>query len=303
MLSASKLPLFFWAEAIATACYTQNRSLIILRHKKTPYHIINDRKPTLKHLHIFGCRCYITRDGENLDKMKEKGDPSDAPFEAYEFINPFCTPIQEVAESSSCNIDNSNMHTFYQRHHFEYHWTKDHPLEQVRGNPSKSVQTRRYLSIDPEMCMFALTVSTVEPTNIKEAMVDHKDEDSTIIRNKARLVVKGYKQEEGIDFEESFAPVARLEAEEVYVNPPDGFVDPDHPEKVYRLRKALYRLKQASRAWYDALLTLLMSKDFSKGCLDTSKSTSGGILILGNKLVSWMSKKQDCTLMLTAEAE
>ncbi|GKF40338.1 retrovirus-related pol polyprotein from transposon TNT 1-94, partial [Tanacetum coccineum] len=75
MLSASKLPLFFWAEAIATACYTQHRSLIISRHEKTPYHIINDRKPTLKHLHIFGCTCYLVRDGENLDKMKEKGDP------------------------------------------------------------------------------------------------------------------------------------------------------------------------------------------------------------------------------------
>ncbi|GJY72322.1 retrovirus-related pol polyprotein from transposon TNT 1-94 [Tanacetum coccineum] len=75
MLSASKLPLFFWAEAIATACYTQNRSIIILTHEKTPYHIINDRKPSIKHLHIFGCICYLTRDGDNLDKMKEKGDP------------------------------------------------------------------------------------------------------------------------------------------------------------------------------------------------------------------------------------
>ncbi|GJX21279.1 retrovirus-related pol polyprotein from transposon TNT 1-94 [Tanacetum coccineum] len=75
MLSASKLPLFFWAEAIATACYTQNRSIIILTHEKTAYHIINDRKPSIKHLHIFGCTCYLTRDGENLNKMKEKGDP------------------------------------------------------------------------------------------------------------------------------------------------------------------------------------------------------------------------------------
>nr|GFB28286.1 retrovirus-related Pol polyprotein from transposon TNT 1-94 [Tanacetum cinerariifolium] len=73
MLSASKLPLFFWAEAIATACYTQNRSMII--PDKTPYHIINDRKPSIKYLHIFCCICYLTRDGENLDKMKEKGDP------------------------------------------------------------------------------------------------------------------------------------------------------------------------------------------------------------------------------------
>ncbi|GJY38953.1 retrovirus-related pol polyprotein from transposon TNT 1-94 [Tanacetum coccineum] len=75
MLSASKLPLSFWGEAVATACYTQNWSIIISTHGKMAYHIINDRKPLIKHLHIFGCICYITRDGENLDKMKEKGDP------------------------------------------------------------------------------------------------------------------------------------------------------------------------------------------------------------------------------------
>nr|GEX87263.1 reverse transcriptase domain-containing protein [Tanacetum cinerariifolium] len=62
------------AEAIATACFTQNRSLVIPRHEKTPYHIINDRKPSVKFFHIFGSVCYIVRDGENLDKMKEKGD-------------------------------------------------------------------------------------------------------------------------------------------------------------------------------------------------------------------------------------
>ncbi|GJU33376.1 hypothetical protein Tco_1176965 [Tanacetum coccineum] len=65
------------------------------------------------------------------------------------------------------------MHTFYQRHHSDYQWTKNHPLEQVHGNPSKPVQTRRQLATDPEMCMFALTVSTAERKNIKEAMVDH----------------------------------------------------------------------------------------------------------------------------------
>nr|GFC69083.1 retrovirus-related Pol polyprotein from transposon TNT 1-94 [Tanacetum cinerariifolium] len=74
MLSAAKVPLFFWAEAIATACFTQNRSLVIPRHEKTPYHIINERKPSVKFFHIFGSVCYIVRDAENLDKMKEKGD-------------------------------------------------------------------------------------------------------------------------------------------------------------------------------------------------------------------------------------
>ncbi|GKB77105.1 putative zinc finger, CCHC-type containing protein [Tanacetum coccineum] len=290
MLSASKLPLFLWAEAIAVACYTQNRSIIIPKHEKTAYYIINDRKPLIRHLHIFCCTCYLTKNGENLDKIKEKGDscilvgystqskgyrvynkrtrlivksinlrfdeikelfetsvanntsglvlqrhkasdydnsgpapqlqnvspladiiaPSqpeldllfgplydefftvgtssvnksssptdnskqqdtppitniqssteptnpttninveennynqaaDTQFQQDEFINPLCTPVQEIVESSSRNINNSNMHTFYQPHNSEYRWTKDHPLEQVRGNPSKPVQTR-----------------------------------------------------------------------------------------------------------------------------------------------------------------
>ncbi|GKC81844.1 retrovirus-related pol polyprotein from transposon TNT 1-94 [Tanacetum coccineum] len=74
ILSSAKFPLFFWAEAIATTCFTQNCSLVIPRHEKTPYHIINARKPSVKFFHIFGSLCYIVRDGENLDKMKEKGD-------------------------------------------------------------------------------------------------------------------------------------------------------------------------------------------------------------------------------------
>ncbi|GJR26243.1 retrovirus-related pol polyprotein from transposon TNT 1-94 [Tanacetum coccineum] len=182
MLSASKLPLFFWVEAISTACYTQNRSIIIPTHEKTAYHIINDKKPSIKHLYIFSCTWYLTRDGENLDKMKEKGDPcilenndnqaEDAQSQQDEFINPFCTLVREITESSSRNIDNSNMHTFNQPKDSEYRWTKDHPLSQVRRNPSKPVQTRCQLATDPKMCMFTLTVSTAESKNIKEAMAD-----------------------------------------------------------------------------------------------------------------------------------
>ncbi|GKC64103.1 retrovirus-related pol polyprotein from transposon TNT 1-94 [Tanacetum coccineum] len=124
------------------------------------------------------------------------------------------------------------------------------------------------------------------------------DELGGILKNKARLVARGYRQEEGIDFEESFAPVARLEAiriflafaahmnmvvyqmdvktaflngnlrEEVYVSQPDGFVDPDKPNYVYKLKKDLYGLKQAPRAWYDMLSLNLISNDFLKGLLD-----------------------------------
>ncbi|GKC66460.1 retrovirus-related pol polyprotein from transposon TNT 1-94 [Tanacetum coccineum] len=97
---------------------------------------------------------------------------ADTQFQHDEFINPFCTPVREITESSSCNINNLNMHTFYQPYDSEYRWTKDHSLEQVCGNPSKPVQSRRQLATDSKMCMFALTVSTTEPKNIKEAMDD-----------------------------------------------------------------------------------------------------------------------------------
>nr|GFC09000.1 retrovirus-related Pol polyprotein from transposon TNT 1-94 [Tanacetum cinerariifolium] len=124
------------------------------------------------------------------------------------------------------------------------------------------------------------------------------DEEQTVIRNKSCLVVRGYRQEEGIDFEESFAPVARMEAiriflayvahksfsmyqmdvktsflhgslkEDVYVCQREGFIDADHPSHVYKLKKALYGLKQAPKAWYDELSTFLLQNHFFKGTID-----------------------------------
>nr|GFA91671.1 retrovirus-related Pol polyprotein from transposon TNT 1-94 [Tanacetum cinerariifolium] len=129
------------------------------------------------------------------------------------------------------------------------------------------------------------------------------DEYGDVLKNKAQLVAKGYRQEEGIDFEESFASVAHIEAirifianatsrnmtvyqmdvkmaflngdlkEEVYVSQPEGFVDPDHPTHVYRLKKAQYRLKQAPRAWYDMLSRFLLDNSFSKGVGDPTLFT------------------------------
>ncbi|GJR95757.1 retrovirus-related pol polyprotein from transposon TNT 1-94 [Tanacetum coccineum] len=359
MLSAAKVPLFFWAEAIATTCFTQNRSLVIPRHEKTPYHIINGRKLSVKFLHIFGSLCYIVRDGKNLDKMKEKGDA--CIFVGYsttsrDHVNSDPAPqrlttalehdslspdpqIQEQGKTSSRYVDSSNMHTFYQQHPSEHHWIKYHPLEQVIGNPSQSIRTRRQLETDGEMSMQE-EIRQFERLNVWE-LVDRplcknvinmkwlwknkRDEENTVIRNKAHLIAKGYIYQ--MDVKTSFlnSPLK----EEVYVNQQDGFVDPHHPDKVYRLKKALYGLKQAPRAWYDELSNFLIfrylkntinmglwypkeigfkltafSDSIYAGCLNSQKSTSGGIQFLrGDKLVSWSSKKQDYTSMSSAEAE
>ncbi|GKD48657.1 gag-pol polyprotein [Tanacetum coccineum] len=107
--------------------------------------------------------------------------------------------------------------------------------------------------------------------NMKWLWENNRDKENTVIRSKARLVAKGYGQKEGIDFKDSFAlmdvKIAFLNGplkEEVYVNQPDRFMDPYHPDKVYLLKKTLYGLKQALRAWYDKLSNFLVSKGFLK---------------------------------------
>ena len=216
-------------------------------------------------------------------------------------------------------------------------WTSEsyHPPSQIIGNMNDGITTR---SATPNECLYVNFLSMVEPPNVAAALLDedwikamqeelnqfahldvwtlvprppHKniigtkwifknktDSDNIIVRNKARLVAKGYRQQEGIDYDETFAPVARIEAirvflayaahknftvyqmdvktaflngeldEEVYVSQPDGFVDPTRPNDVYLLKKALYGLKQAPRKWYDSLSKFLVSAGFSKGSID-----------------------------------
>ncbi|GJV51264.1 retrovirus-related pol polyprotein from transposon TNT 1-94 [Tanacetum coccineum] len=185
--------------------------------------------------------------------------------------------------------DPSNVHTFYQPYPHEKKWTKDHPLHKIIGDPKSSVRTRGQLA---NSCLFACLLSSIEPANMAEALKDvdwtiiktkwifknKKDESNLVIRNKARLVAVGYCQQEGIDYDETFAPVARIEAirlflayaahkdftvfqmdvkttflngilkEEVYVGQPPGFVSKQYPDHVYALDKALYGLKQAPRS-------------------------------------------------------
>ncbi|GKC52420.1 retrovirus-related pol polyprotein from transposon TNT 1-94 [Tanacetum coccineum] len=167
------------------------------------------------------------------------------------------------------------------------------------------------------------------------------DAENIVVQNKTRLVAKGYKQEKGINFEESFAHVACLEAvqmfiayaahknitifqmdvktaflngplkEEVYVGQPEGFIDPEFLDHAYRLKKALYGLKQAPRAWYDKLSSFLIEHGFAKASrpdiafatfVCARYQTRPTVKHL-KELVSWSSKKQDCIAMSTAKAE
>ncbi|GJT40848.1 retrovirus-related pol polyprotein from transposon TNT 1-94 [Tanacetum coccineum] len=193
-------------------------------------------------------------------------------------------------------------------------WTKDHPIANVTGDLSRFVSTRKQLETDDMWCYFDAFLTFIEPKNFKQAITEpswidamqeeiHEferlkvwelvscldnvfliklkwiykvktDEFGGVLKNKARLVAQGFRQEEGIDFEESFAPVARIEAiQEVYVSQPEGFVDQDNPSHVYKLKKALYGLKQAPRAWYDMLSSFLISQKFSKGAVDPTLFT------------------------------
>ncbi|GJU63520.1 retrovirus-related pol polyprotein from transposon TNT 1-94 [Tanacetum coccineum] len=241
-------------------------------------------------------------------------------------------------QSSSSNSIHTIVHPDHQISEHNSKWTKDHPLENIIGELARPVPTRLQLHEQALFCYYDAFLTAVEPKTYKDALTQScwieamqeelneferlgvwelvprpdkvmvitlkwiykvkLDELGGILKNKARLVARGYRQEEGIDFEESFSPVARLEAiwiflafdahmnmvvyqidvktaflngnlrEEVYVSQPDGFMDPDNPNHVYKLKKALYGLKQAPRAWYDMLSSFLISQDFSKGSVD-----------------------------------
>ncbi|GKD40769.1 retrovirus-related pol polyprotein from transposon TNT 1-94 [Tanacetum coccineum] len=213
----------------------------------------------------------------------------DAEFDSDTFTNPFAPPVTSSTESSSRITDTSNMHTFQQPHSHIKKWTKDHPESIKEYSWIEAMQVEIHEFERLQVWELVPRPSNVMLVTLKWIFKVKLDEYGGELKNKARLVAKGYPQEEEFDFEESFAPVARIEAihifiayvayknmmvyqmdvktaflngflkEEVYVNQPEGYVDQYHPNHVFRLKKALYGLKQAPRACYDLLSKFLLS--------------------------------------------
>nr|GEW81971.1 retrovirus-related Pol polyprotein from transposon TNT 1-94 [Tanacetum cinerariifolium] len=392
MLIFSKVLMFMWAKAAATACYTQNRSLIHTRHHKTPYELVHNKKPDLTFFRVFGALCYPTNDSEDLEKLQPTADTgifigpapnfltpgqissglvpnsilatpyapptnkeleilfqpmfdeyleppraerpispaqtvqapvnsaiyikaaepnymkdrTNAPVDNPPFVNVFApTPHSEA--SSSGDIGSTESPYVSQTLHHLNKWSKDHPLDNVIGNPSRPIYTRKQLATDALWCLYSSVLSKVEPKNFKSAITEdywfqamqdeiHEfdrlqvwelvpqpdcviiitlkwiykvklDESGDVLKNKARRNMTIYQ----MDVKTAFLN-GELK-EEVYVSQPEGFVDPDHLTHVYRLKKALYGLKQAPWAWYDTLSRFLLDNDFSKGEVDPTLFT------------------------------
>nr|GEZ69151.1 putative ribonuclease H-like domain-containing protein [Tanacetum cinerariifolium] len=329
-LADSKLPTKFWAEAVNTAYYVQNRVLVVKPHFKTPYEL------------------FKALDGHN----KYKHGPS----QASESDN----QERPNAESSTKTVNTT-------------------------GPVNTATPTYADYPYDPLML-------DLEDAGIFDDAYDDRDEGTEADYNNLET---GHRQEECIDYDEVFALVARIKAirlflayasfmdftiyqmdvksallygtieEEVYVSQPPGFVDPEFPDRVYKVEKALYGLHQAHRAWYETLSTYLLENGFRKGIIDKTlfikkikddillvqvyvddiifgstkrylkgqstlglwypkdspfeliaysdndyagasldrKSTTGGCQFLGSRLISWQSKKQTIVANFTTEAE
>ncbi|GJX46641.1 putative ribonuclease H-like domain-containing protein [Tanacetum coccineum] len=448
MLADSKLPTTFWAEAVSTACYVQNRVLVVKPHNKTPYELFRGFKPALSFMKPFGCHVTILntldslgkfdgksdegtitnesadasyfdsptqdvdngepksttddqkQDGDGLDNENDEQDKSDdvsSPKEVNDVGQHVNTSSPDVNTGSfklnvvspSVNTASSydqdspkDMFTMGASHtleatHIEFFSDedkpgvdlgnitnsyivpttpntrihKDHPIENVIGDVKSSVQTRRMtkptfeqglLSAEYEQkthdtlntYLYACFLSQIEPTSIAKALSDSYWVEAMQEELLQFKLQQGHRQEEGIDYEEVFAPVARIEAirlflayasfmgflvyqmdvksdflyrtieEEVYVTQPPGFKDPDHPDKVYKVVKALYGLHQAPKH-VDLEKPLVKDGDANDVYVYLYRSMIGSLMYLTTSRpdIMFACKKQTVVDTFTTEAE
>nr|GEZ63918.1 retrovirus-related Pol polyprotein from transposon TNT 1-94 [Tanacetum cinerariifolium] len=346
----------YYEQAVATACYTKNRSLIYTRHHKTPYELVHNKKHDLTFFRVFGALCYapsrkryriynkrtrsimetihvqfdeqtktmaslhlstgpaptflmpgqissglvpnlipatpyatpptknwrfyFNQSGTPLSTTIDQDAPSPyispsssalqshslppgvvaephfmedhtvAPVDTNPFVNVFAPEPHSEASSSGDIISIESLYVSQTLHHLNK-WSKDHPLDNVIGNPSRPVSTQKQLATDALWCLYMARIEAIR----------------IFIANAASRNMTVYQMDVKTDFLNDDLK------EEVYVSQSKGFVDPDHPTHVYRLKKALYGLKQAPRAWYDVLSRFLLDNSFSKGAVDPTLFT------------------------------
>ncbi|GJR65974.1 ribonuclease H-like domain-containing protein [Tanacetum coccineum] len=387
MLADLKLPTTFWVEAVNTACYVQNRVLVIKPHNKTPYELFLGRKPALSFMRPFRCPVTIlntidhlgTKACDNVGKARVETVPGkdyillplwtqDPPFSSSskdspdtgfkpsgeeekkdtealgnESGNPLkgknskvpSTEEPRINQEKDASVNNTNnintISPTVNAASIEDNAVDENIVYVCADDPNipdleeisrfsdaeddgveadmTNLDTHILIeAIQDELLQFKLQKvwTLVDLPNSKRAIGtkqvyrNKKDEIGIVIKNKARLVTQGYTQEEGIDYDEVFAPVARIEAirlflayaslkdfmvyqmdvksaflygkieEEVYVCQPPGFEDPDFPDKVYKVEKILYGLHQAPKAWYETLSTYLLDNRFQREKIDNT---------------------------------
>nr|GEV94332.1 copia protein [Tanacetum cinerariifolium]GEV94421.1 copia protein [Tanacetum cinerariifolium] len=377
MLIYAKALLFLWAEAIATACYTQTRSIIRLRHGKTPYELLHDKLPDLSFFHIFGALCYPTNDSENLGNLQPKVDI------APEVIAPIAEvvapePVASTGSHSSTTVDQdapslSNSQTLPE--------TQSPVISNDVEEENHDLDVA-HKNNDP---LFGFEESPKTPTFCDDPLHESLHEDSTSQGSSSNMRQTHTPFKSHVNVAHKNMTIFQMDIkmsflngelkEEVYIYQPEGFVDQNNPSHVYKFKKALYGLKQVEKSkldedlqeklvdatLYRGMIGSLMyltsrpgftyavclcaryqvkptkkhlnavkrvfrylkgtinmglwySKDTSMfliayadadhaGCQDTRRSTSGSAQFIGDKLVSWSSKKQKCTAISSIEAE
>ncbi|GJT35602.1 putative ribonuclease H-like domain-containing protein [Tanacetum coccineum] len=409
MLADSKLPTIFWAEAVSTACYVQNRVLVVKPHNKTPYELFRGFKPALRFMRPFGCHVTILNTLDNLGKFDGKSDEvvtgtisNESAGTQRELNEGTSTQKEEISQDcivkdgphnksdkseddSSPKEDNAvGQHVYtaspevntghfklnivdpskntaslndpdrpqdmfklgashtLETTHVEFFSDEDEPevdLGNINNSYTVPTTTNTRIHKDyPIKNVIGDVKSTIEPTSIAKALSNSswveamqeellqfklqqvwilvdlpigkrairtkwvfrnkKDERGIVIRNKARLVAPGFLVYQ-MDVKSAFL-YGTIE-EEVYVTQPPGFKDLDHPDKVYKVVKALYGLHQAPRAWYETLANYLLGNGFKRGKIDQTlfiKKQKGDILLVHvyvDDIIFGSTNKELCT--------
>ncbi|GKB53032.1 retrovirus-related pol polyprotein from transposon TNT 1-94 [Tanacetum coccineum] len=338
MLNEQSLLQKFWCNAVDTSTYILNQILIRAILGKTPYEILRGRKPTLDYFRVFGSKCFILNTKDYLTKFDPKSYEGvflgySQNSKAYIILNKHTRKIEESLnvtfdetpppsktsplvdddldeEEAIREIEKKNLENVVEDETLEIDEivnikeSRNHPLEnnvnEALGDESWIVAMQEELNQFIANDVWELVPQPKNMTIIGTKWVfrNKLDENGIVSRNKARLVAQGYNQQEGIDYDETYAPVARLESirillayacaldfklfqmdvksaflngfinEEVYVAQPPGFIDFEKPDHVYKLKKALYGLKQAPKAWYDRLKAFLIKHEYKIGMVD-----------------------------------